>query len=156
MRLRRAISAAWKELARSSELSDSYLDLDPTPTPDEEKQGFKDPRLMIGPIESLNLTNLQADIKRKKWFTGFSYFIASLWTAFLMTVTLLRAARAWLNWPQDALAKNASVGVSTVRDFEAGRRQPTRNNLAAMQVVLEEAGVSFSDDTRSSGISVSK
>lgn len=69
-----------------------------------------------------------------------------------MTPEQCRAARAWLNWPQDALAKAASVGVSTVRDFEAGRRVPTRNNLAAMQVVLEEAGISFLDDEKEPGI----
>jgi DNA-binding transcriptional regulator YiaG len=73
-----------------------------------------------------------------------------------MTPEQCRAARAWLNWPQDALAKAASVGVSTVRDFEAGRREPTRNNLAAMQVALMEAGVSFFDDDKSSGISSPK
>jgi DNA-binding transcriptional regulator YiaG len=67
-----------------------------------------------------------------------------------------RAARAWLGWPQDALAKNASVGVSTVRDFEAGRREPTRNNLTAMRVALEEAGVSFFDDFKASGITFAK
>ncbi|MBR0838154.1 helix-turn-helix transcriptional regulator [Bradyrhizobium manausense] len=67
-----------------------------------------------------------------------------------------RAARAWLNWPQDALAKAASVGVSTVRDFEAGRREPTRNNLTAMKAALEKGGVSFSDDEKSSGISALK
>ena len=67
-----------------------------------------------------------------------------------------RAARAWLNWPQDALAKSANVGVSTVRDFEAGRREPTRNNLTAMQAALEKGGISFSDDDKSSGINVSK
>ncbi|WP_461327973.1 helix-turn-helix domain-containing protein [Bradyrhizobium huanghuaihaiense] len=63
-----------------------------------------------------------------------------------------RAARAWLNWPQDALAKAASVGVSTVRDFEAGRREPTRNNLTAMRIALEEGGVSFFEDHNESGI----
>ncbi|UPJ69467.1 helix-turn-helix transcriptional regulator [Bradyrhizobium sp. 191] len=71
-----------------------------------------------------------------------------------MTPEQCRAARAWLNWPQDALAKAASVGVSTVRDFEAGRRVPTRNNLAAMQVVLEGAGVSFVENEKERGISV--
>lgn len=67
-----------------------------------------------------------------------------------------RAARAWLEWPQDQLAKAASVGVSTVRDFEAGRREPTRNNLAAMKVALEKGGVSFVDGPKTIGISASK
>ena len=53
-----------------------------------------------------------------------------------MTPEQCRAARAWLDWPQDQLAKAANVGVSTVRDFEAGRRDPTRNNLAAMRTAL--------------------
>lgn len=73
-----------------------------------------------------------------------------------MTPEQCRAARAWLNWPQDALAKSANVGVSTVRDFEAGRREPTRNNLAAMQAALEKGGVIFANDENSSGISVLK
>jgi DNA-binding transcriptional regulator YiaG len=71
-----------------------------------------------------------------------------------MTPAQCRAARAWLNWPQDALAKAASVGVSTVRDFEAGRREPTRNNLTAMQAALEKGGVSFVDTDISLGIVV--
>jgi DNA-binding transcriptional regulator YiaG len=71
-----------------------------------------------------------------------------------MTPEQCRAARAWLNWPQDALAKAANVGVSTVRDFEAGRRDPTRNNLTAMRVALEENGVSFFEDWKESGIKV--
>lgn len=69
-----------------------------------------------------------------------------------MTPEQCRAARAWLNWPQDALAKAASVGVSTVRDFEAGRREPTRNNLAAMKAALEAGGISFVDDGKRRGI----
>lgn len=69
-----------------------------------------------------------------------------------MTPEQCRAARAWLNWSQDVLAKAASVGVSTVRDFEAGRREPTRNNLAAMQVALETEGVSFVADNDLRGI----
>src|SRR6476661_3989516 len=63
-----------------------------------------------------------------------------------------RAARAWLNWPQDALAKAANVGVSTVRDFEAGRREPTRNNLTAMQAALESGGIAFVDDDKQQGV----
>ncbi|WP_308444444.1 helix-turn-helix transcriptional regulator [Bradyrhizobium sp. RD5-C2] len=70
----------------------------------------------------------------------------------MMSPEQCRAARAWLNWPQDALAKAASVGVSTVRDFEAGRREPTRNNLTAMQAALEKGGVSFVEDEKKRGI----
>jgi len=69
-----------------------------------------------------------------------------------MTPEQCRAARAWLNWPQDGLAKAASVGVSTVRDFEAGRREPTRNNLAAMKAALEKAGIAFVEDDKQLGI----
>jgi DNA-binding transcriptional regulator YiaG len=62
-----------------------------------------------------------------------------------MTPEQCRAARAWLEWSQDVLAKTGNVGVSTVRDFEAGRREPTRNNLAAMTAALEAAGIAFVD-----------
>ncbi len=73
-----------------------------------------------------------------------------------MTPEQCRAARAWLGWPQDELAKLASVGVSTVRDFEAGRREPTRNNLTAIQAALEKGGVSFLETEKTCGITVAK
>jgi predicted transcriptional regulator len=37
------------------------------------------------------------------------------------------------------------VSRSVIIDFEKGRRVPTRNNLAAIQRVLEEAGVEFTN-----------
>lgn len=57
-----------------------------------------------------------------------------------------RAARGWLGWSQQELAERASVGLSTVRDFEAGRRQPIPNNIAAMRHAIEAAGVEFVDE----------
>ncbi len=54
-----------------------------------------------------------------------------------------RAARAWLGWPQDELAKRAKVGLSTLKDFEGGKRAPMRNNLEAIRAVLEGAGIQF-------------
>ena len=54
-----------------------------------------------------------------------------------------RAARGWLDWSQDDLAKAANVSLSTVRDFEKGRRMPIANNLAAIRTALEKRGLSF-------------
>jgi len=60
-----------------------------------------------------------------------------------ITPEQVRAGRGWLGWTQDDLAKRASVGLSTVRDFENGKRTPIPNNLAALQRALEEAGIGF-------------
>jgi transcriptional regulator with XRE-family HTH domain len=55
----------------------------------------------------------------------------------------VRAGRALLDWSQTRLAGEARVSLSTVKDFEAGRRDPMRANLAAMRTALEVAGVEF-------------
>jgi DNA-binding XRE family transcriptional regulator len=55
-----------------------------------------------------------------------------------------RAARAWLSWSQDDLAKAAKVGLSTVKDFESGKRAPIEATRMAMRAVLEREGVGFS------------
>jgi transcriptional regulator with XRE-family HTH domain len=62
-----------------------------------------------------------------------------------MTVTAQqsRAGRAWLNWTQGKLARAAGVSPSTIRDFEAGRRVPTANNLKAIRAALEKEGIGF-------------
>lgn len=57
-----------------------------------------------------------------------------------------RAARAWLDWSQDDLAKSANVSLSTVRDFEKGRRVPISNNLDALRRALEAKGIAFEAD----------
>lgn len=52
-----------------------------------------------------------------------------------------RAARGWLGWSQQDLAKRAQVGLSTVKDFENGYRKPIANNLQAIQRALEAGGI---------------
>ncbi len=69
-----------------------------------------------------------------------------------MTPEQCRAARAFLEISQPELATAASVGVSTVRDFEAGRRTPMANNLKAIQVELERRGVRFQEDDGAYGV----
>lgn len=61
-----------------------------------------------------------------------------------MTPEQCRAARGWLAWSQDELAKAAKVGQSTVKDFESGKRTPIQATLAAMQAALEREGIGFS------------
>ena len=56
-----------------------------------------------------------------------------------------RAARGLVDMDQAVLADGAMVSRSVVIDFEKERRVPTRNNLAAIQRVLEEAGVEFTN-----------
>ena len=52
-----------------------------------------------------------------------------------------RAARGWLGWSQDELAKQANVALRSVASFERGEIMPRRNNVAAIQRVIEHAGL---------------
>lgn len=63
-----------------------------------------------------------------------------------MTPEQSRAARGLLNWSQEQLADAASVGLSTVRSFESGKRSPIANNLSAIRAAFENAGVIFLED----------
>src|SRR3954449_8514844 len=52
-----------------------------------------------------------------------------------------RAARGWLGWSQDEFAKQANVALRTIASFERGEIMPRRNNIAAMQHVIESEGI---------------
>lgn len=69
-----------------------------------------------------------------------------------MTPEQLRAARNWLGWTQQELATHASVGLSTIKDFESGKRSPIANNVTAIRSVLEKAGMAFTDNAISGPI----
>jgi transcriptional regulator with XRE-family HTH domain len=83
----------------------------------------------------------------------------------MLTPAQTRAARGWLGWTQQELAAKAGVGLSTLRAFEAGQREPIRNNLGALRHAIESAGVRLlfdgekatgiaTDDARPSQITV--
>jgi transcriptional regulator with XRE-family HTH domain len=65
-----------------------------------------------------------------------------------------RAARGWLSWSQQDLAKRASVGLSTVKDFENGKRTPIANNLQAIRRAIEDAGVKLIFGPKGEGVGV--
>ena len=56
-----------------------------------------------------------------------------------------RAARALLDWTQPKLAGKATLGLSTIVDFERGRRAVSIEAVAQMQLALESAGVEFTN-----------
>jgi len=62
-----------------------------------------------------------------------------------ITPAQCRAARGLVDMDQRTVADGAMVTPGVIIDFEKGRRVPTRNNLAAIQRVFEEAGVEFTN-----------
>src|SRR5258708_34999586 len=54
-----------------------------------------------------------------------------------------RAARGLLDWSQQDLAREAEVGVVTIRQLEAGVNQPRRATLIVVRHTLEAAGGAF-------------
>lgn len=60
----------------------------------------------------------------------------------MMTIEQCRGARALLNWSAQDLAFQASVGVATVRRFEAGN-QVAAASITAMVDALTSVGITF-------------
>jgi predicted transcriptional regulator len=73
--------------------------------------------------------------------------------SFTMSPEQVRAARNWLGWTQQELATRASVGLSTVKSFEAGERRPIINNVQAIRRAFEDAGMKITDDSVSGPMS---
>jgi transcriptional regulator with XRE-family HTH domain len=65
-----------------------------------------------------------------------------------------RAARAWLGWSQEELAKRSNVSVNTVRNFERGQKLLHFNSIAAMRQAIEVAGIQllFNENGVAAGI----
>ena len=71
-----------------------------------------------------------------------------------MSPEQVRAARNWLAWTQAELAAKSNVGLSTVKDYEGGKRVPIANNLEAMKRALEDAGMIITADSVGGPINV--
>ena len=64
----------------------------------------------------------------------------------MITPEQCRAARGLLDWSQGQLAKQAGVGIVTVRQFEADANEPRRATLEVIRRAFESAGVEFIDE----------
>lgn len=66
----------------------------------------------------------------------------------IITGSQMRAARAFLRWSADDLAKASNVGVATIRRAEAEDSVPNLlvNNMEAIRRALEGAGIEFTNN----------
>jgi hypothetical protein len=65
-----------------------------------------------------------------------------------------RAARGLLNWTFGDLSSAASLGLSTVKNFENSKHETTAANVAAIRRALENAGVEFISAKNGKGVGV--
>ena len=72
----------------------------------------------------------------------------------ILTPSLCRAARGFLDWTQVDLADRSGVSRSTIRDYEGCRHEAHRATEAQLRLALEEGGVHFVD-CGESGLGVS-
>jgi DNA-binding XRE family transcriptional regulator len=63
-----------------------------------------------------------------------------------MTPSQCRGARALLDMTQPELATAAGLGLSTIVDFEKGRRPVSKDAIQAIYSALKRAGVDFIDE----------
>jgi transcriptional regulator with XRE-family HTH domain len=71
-----------------------------------------------------------------------------------MTPAQCRAARALLDWRQIQLAEAASLGLTTVLDFERGRRAVSDKVVLALRLALEQADVVLLHENGEGGVGV--
>jgi transcriptional regulator with XRE-family HTH domain len=63
-----------------------------------------------------------------------------------LTPEQCRAARGLLDWSQERLAREAGVGIVTIRQLEAGTNQPRRATQDVIRRAFEAGGVEFIDE----------
>jgi transcriptional regulator with XRE-family HTH domain len=71
--------------------------------------------------------------------------------AVVLTPAQLRAARALLGWSREDLADKSGVGANTTKDFEINDSNPKLRTVQMWMRTLEQAGVTFLDETDTDG-----
>src|SRR5262245_55501793 len=66
-----------------------------------------------------------------------------------LTPKQAQAARALLSWSPEHLAREAGLGLSSVYDVEAGRRNVSPESLGKLQQALERGGIQFINGAKS-------
>ncbi|MEM7426298.1 MAG: helix-turn-helix transcriptional regulator [Pseudomonadota bacterium] len=61
----------------------------------------------------------------------------------IFTPNQSKAARALLSWSQTDLADAAGLGLSTIKDYESGRRKPHARNLSKIDEAFTAKGIEF-------------
>jgi DNA-binding XRE family transcriptional regulator len=69
--------------------------------------------------------------------------------------TLVRTARALLDWTQVDLASKAGIALATLKRFEKGLTTPIPVIHAAIFRALAEAGIEIQADVKKIGVSIS-
>jgi transcriptional regulator with XRE-family HTH domain len=69
----------------------------------------------------------------------------------VLTPAQLRAARALLGWSREDLADKSGVGANTTKDFEINDSNPKLRTVQKWMRTLEQAGVTFLDETDAEG-----
>ena len=57
----------------------------------------------------------------------------------------IRAARAYLGWSQDDLARTTGLSVTTIRNLESGEMSPRSTTMNVIRRALETSGIEFID-----------
>lgn len=75
----------------------------------------------------------------------------------LLTSQQCRAARGWLDWSQDELAKKSGVSRRAIAEFERGLSVPHDRTLRDVRAAFESGGIEFIFvGTQAKGVSFEK
>ena len=64
----------------------------------------------------------------------------------ILTASLCRAARGFLDWTQSDLSERSGVSRSTIRDYEGSRHELHRATEAQLRLAFESEGIVFLND----------